>query len=124
MPLRPLSYLDFDRSDDEDGHASYDAMAAVDERRLGALQAEVARVLAWAHEHFGPPAPFEEGGEWDCALAGVRELATPLTVAYRERSSTVELQDAGAGSTRVTLTLTLTGTPAFCVAFDAAFAGA
>jgi hypothetical protein len=124
MSLHRLSYLDFDRSDDDAGHGSFDAMAAVDERRLPALQAELALVLAWAHERFGAPAPLEEGGEWDCELAGVRELATPLTLAYLERSDTLELRDAGAGSTRVTLTLTLTGTAAFCAAFDAAFAGA
>ncbi|MDB5956897.1 hypothetical protein [Ramlibacter sp.] len=124
MSLQPLSYLEFDHSDDEEGHGSFDAMAAVDEPRLPALQAEIARVLAWAHALFGAPAHLDEGGEWDCHLDGVRELSTPLAVRYDEAGATIELRDAGTGSPRVTLTLTLTGTAAFCAAFSAAFAGA
>ena len=122
MPLQPLSYLEFDHSDDADGRGSFDAMAAVDERRLPQLQAEVARVLAWAHGLFGPPAPLDEGGEWDCQLGGVREVSTPLAVRHDEAGGTIELREAGPGNPRVTLTLTVSGTAAFCAAFRAAFA--
>jgi len=122
MPLQPLSYLEFDHSDDEDGHGSFDAMAAVDERRLTELQAEIASVLGWAHGLFGPAAPLEEGGEWDYQLGGVREVSTPLAVRHDEAAATIELSEAGPGHPRVTLTLTLTGTAAFCAAFRAAFA--
>jgi hypothetical protein len=121
MSAPPLSYLEFDHSDDDEGHGSFDAMAAVDERRLPALQAEIVRVLAWALERFGAPAPLEEGGEWDCALGGVREVATPLSVHWDERAGTLALREAGAGNPRVTLTLTVAGTSAFCDAFREAF---
>ena len=121
MSLPPLEYLEFDHSDDDEGHGSFDAMAAVDERRLPALQAEIARVLAWARGRFGPPAPLEEGGEWDCALGGTREVATPLAVDWDERAGTLALRESDAGSPRVTLTLTLSGTAAFCEAFRAGF---
>src|ERR1700749_2299911 len=123
MSPRQLSYLEFDPTDDADGHGTFDAMAAVDERRLPALQAEIACVLAWAHERFGAPAPLDEGGEWDCELGGVRELAAPLAVRYDEASAALDIRASGAGSPRVTLTVTLTGTPAFCDAFRAAFGG-
>src|SRR5689334_18145966 len=124
MSAPPLSYLEFDHSDDEEGHGSFDAMAAVDERRLPALQAEIVRVLAWARGRFGAPAPLEEGGEWDCALGGTREVATPLAVHWDERAGTLELRACGDAAPRVTLTLTLVGTAAFCDAFRAAFGAA
>jgi hypothetical protein len=86
------------------------------------LLGEIAHVLGWAQGHFGPPAPLEEGGEWDCQLGGVREVSTPLAVRHDEAAGMVELRDAGAGTPRVTLTLTITGTAAFCAAFGTAFA--
>lgn len=116
-----LAYLDFDYSEDAEGHGSFDAMAAAAPAQFDALQAEVVRVLDWAQRHFGPPAPLEEGGEWDVELQGVRELATPLAVRYRAGQG-LELQDAGRAAQRTTLTLTLVGTPAFCDALRQAFA--
>lgn len=115
-----LDYLDFDYSEDENGHGSYDAMAAVQPARLAALEAEVLRVLDWAHERFGAPRPLEDGGEWDCELQGVRERAT--TLAVRHARGSLQLQDAGTASERITLSLTLTGTGAFCDALREAFA--
>lgn len=115
-----LAYLDFDYSEDAEGHGSFDAMAAAAPAQLDALQAEVARVLDWAQRTFGAPAPLEEGGEWDAELQGVRELATPLAVHHRAGRGLV-LEDAGAAAQRVTLTVTLVGTPAFCDAFREAF---
>lgn len=116
-----FAYLDFDYSEDAEGHGSFDAMAAAAPAQFGALQAEVVRVLDWARRHFGPPAPLEEGGEWDVELQGVRELATPLAVRYRAGQG-LELQDAGDAAQRTTLTLTLVGTAAFCGALRQAFA--
>ena len=121
MPTQSLDYLLFDATEDEEGHGSFDAMAAVEERRWPALQAEVARVLGWAHAGFGPPSPLDEGGEWDCELAGVRELTTPLAVHWVEGSPALELQEEGEGRARITLTVTLTGTPGFCDAFRREF---
>jgi hypothetical protein len=121
MQQEPLAYLDFDYSDDEEGHGTFDAMAAADPRALAALQSEVVRVLAWAHAGFGSPAPLEEGGEWDCQLAGVRELTAPLSVQYDPAAGALALNESGPALARVTLTLTLTGTPTFCAALRTAF---
>jgi hypothetical protein len=114
-----LDYLDFDFSGDAHGHGSFDAMAAVAPAQLPALQAEVARVLGWAERAFGPAAALDEGGDWDFELQGTRETSVPLQVRYG--SGGLSLHDAGPGAPRVTLSLTLTGTPDFCAALRNAF---
>jgi hypothetical protein len=116
----PLAYLDFEASEDEQGHCSFDAMAAVGVAQVPLLQAEIARVLDWAHANFGAPAPLDEAGVWDHELQGVRELVTPVHVSHSAGAGVV-LQDAAQAQERVTLSLTLTGTTAFCDAFRQAF---
>jgi hypothetical protein len=120
MTAATLHYLDFDCTEDEHGHGSFDAMAAAAPAQLPRLQAEIARVLDWAHARFGPPRPLEEGGDWDCELQGLREVATSLQVRHRPGSG-LEIQPGTTGEPRVTLTLTLTGTAAFCAALREAF---
>ncbi|HSI52370.1 MAG TPA: hypothetical protein VK981_00290 [Ramlibacter sp.] len=92
MPA-PLLYLDFDFSDEEDGRGSFDAMASVTPDRLPALQAEIDAVLAWATAAFGPGAADDEG-EWGHDVQSVDEPGS-----------------------RTTVTLTISGSPAFCDAF-------
>lgn len=116
-----LHYLDFDFSEDEEGHGSFDAMASAAPAQLQALQAELQRVLAWAHRTFGPPAPLEEGGEWDYELQGVQEVPAPLDVRYDAASDRIALQPGPPGTPRITLSLTLTGRQPFCDAFRAEF---
>lgn len=123
MTARPLAYLDFDYSEDAHGHGSFDAMAAAAPSQLPALLAEVARVLDWAHAQFGAPAALDEGGEWDCELQGVREVATTLQVRHVPGAG-LDLQPGATGEPRVTVSVTLTGTPAFCAALREAFAPA
>lgn len=119
-----LEYLVFDESGDEEGHGSFDAMAGVPLERLPALQAEVLRVLQWAEAQFpGGRAPLEEGGEWDCELQGVREVATTLDVEVTADGTALHLQPQPASTTRITLSLTLVGSESFCEAFRAAFGG-
>jgi hypothetical protein len=115
-----LLFLEFDASEDDQGHCSFDAMASAAPAQLAALQAEVVRVLDWARARFGAPAPLEEGGEWDLELQGVRELATTLRV-RQVPGLGLELQDEGTAAPRITLSITLTGTAAFGDAFRAAF---
>ena len=115
-----LRYLDFDLSSDDAGHGSFDAMASVAPGQFPAVQAEVVRVLDWAERAFGPAAALEEGGEWDYELQGTRETTTPLRVLYAARS--LDLRDAGPSIPRLTLSFTVTGTPAFCDALRVAFA--
>jgi len=109
-----LDYLHFDFSGDDEGHGSFDAMAAAAPAQLPALQAELVGVLDWAEREFGPAAPLDEGGEWDYELQGVREASTPLRVLYA--AGGLQLHDAGPAVPRVTLSLTLTGTARFCAA--------
>lgn len=117
-----LHYLDFDSSgDDDQGQGSFEAMAGAAPHQWPALEAEVRQVLDWAHAAFGPAAAIEDGGEWDYALHGVREVATPLQVHYRAGADRLALEPGAADPPRVTLTLTLTGTPAFCAALREAF---
>ena len=119
MNTMELHWLDFDASEDEDGNGSFDAMAAAEPAQLPALQAEIVRVLQWAEAEFGSPAPLDEGGAWDCELQGVREVATTLAVDYA--AGQLRLREGATGAPRVTLSITLTGTPAFCEAFRQAF---
>lgn len=116
-----LSYLDFEFSEDAEGHGSFDAMASAAPDQVAALQAEVARVLAWAHRIFGKPAPLEEGGEWDFELQGVQEVPTTLDVWFDADEGRVGLRPGQAGAPRITLSLTLGGSPAFCAAFRREF---
>ena len=115
-----LHYLDFDFSGDAEGHGSFDAMASAHPDQLPALQAELVRVLDWAERSFGPAAPLDEGGEWDYELQGQREASTRLDVRYA--TGRLELRESGAAVPRVTLSLTLSGSAAFCEALRRAFA--
>jgi hypothetical protein len=117
-----LHYLDFDYSEDAEGAGSFDAMASALPAQLPALQAEVARVLDWAHRDYaGTRGPLDEGGDWDYELQGVQEASTTLQVRYDAEEGSLHTQPAGTESLRVTLSLTLSGTPDFCQAFRAAF---
>lgn len=117
-----LNYLDFDFSEDAQGQGSFDAMASATPAQLPALQAEVLRVLDWAHRDFGGVrGPLDEGGDWDCELQGVQETATTLDLQYDAQARRLLLQPGATGAPRVTLSLTLSGTPAFCAAFREKF---
>ncbi len=118
-----LDYLDFDYTEDEDGHGSFDAMAGVAPAQWPALLAEVQQVLAWAHCEFpGARGALEEGGQWDFELQGVREVPTPLDLRFDEGTGQVKASQGTPGQPRLTLSLTLSGTPAFCAALREAFA--
>jgi len=116
----PLAFLDFDYTEDDQGHGSFDAMAAVAPAQWRALHDEVVAVLDWAQAGFGAPGPVGEGAEWDLELQGVREVATTLVVGYAPGAG-LRLQDGPTGAPRTTLSVTLSGTPAFCEAFRQAF---
>lgn len=117
----PLAYLDFDYSETDAGQGTFDAMAAVAPSGLSALEAELLRVLDWAAQAFGPPLPLEEGGEWDVELQGVREVATTLEVQWTPGAATLAWRSGASGAPRTTVSVTLTGSAAFCEAFRQAF---
>ena len=94
-----LRWLDFDYSEGNDGTGVFDAMASVDPGHAAAVQAEIDAVLAWAESAFaGRRAPVEEGGDWDA-----------------------EFQVQDEPGPRRCLTLTLSGTEAFCQALRERF---
>ena len=114
-----LEYLIFDFSDEESGSGSFDAMASVLPERVPALMAEVEAVLRWAHHAFGAPAASDGDGSWDFALHGTAEADKPWTIGYDAQRAQVSFAQPAGG--RTTLTLTLSGSAAFCEAFREAF---
>lgn len=120
VPMQ-LQYLDFDFSDEESGRGSFDAMASVVPARLPAPLDEIAAVLRWANETFGAAGALQDEGEWDYELQALAEPATPLQIAYDESAGALSLGPAADASSRITLTLTLSGSPGFCDAFRASF---
>ena len=118
-----LNYLDFDYSEDYEGTGTFDAMAAVSPAQLPAVQAEIAEVLAWAHAHFpGACGPADEGGEWDYDLSAVQEVATPLALEFDAASGRIATHPGVPGVPRTTVTLSVSGSSAFCAALREAFA--
>ena len=92
-----LQFLEFDFSEDPEGRGTFDAMASVRPAQLAAVRAEIAEVLDWAETAFaGQRAPLDEGGEWDFDL--------------QERAD-------GASPPWHVLTLSISGSAAFCAAF-------
>ncbi len=117
-----LQYLDFDYSEDALGYGAFEAMATVPSARLSALQTEIVRVLAWAHEAFpGEQGPLEEGGVWDYLLEGQREWSEPQAMAYDRLTQRISSQPGPVGEPRHTVTLSLSGNAQFCDAFRDAF---
>jgi hypothetical protein len=117
-----LSYLDFDYSEDYQGAGTFDAMASVTQAQWPALQGQVAQVLAWCVQQFPDGlSPLEEGGEWHYDLQGTEEVTTPLALEFDPASQRIERHAGTAAAPRITVTLSLSGSPQFCEAFRSAF---
>jgi len=97
--MTELRYLDFDYSEDTEGHGTFDAMASTVPARTHEVLAEIAQVLAWADATF-PDArgALDDGSAWDFDLQQTREAP--------------ELD---------TVTFSISGTPDFCAALRAHF---
>jgi hypothetical protein len=118
-----LHYLDFDFSDEESGRGSFDAMASVPAERLPALLAEVAAVTDWCASTFGAPArgdAQDDAADWDFDIQAATDAGSPLHAARDERGGAIVLSP-DSGRSRVVLTLTLSGSAAFCAAFRQGF---
>lgn len=113
-----LDYLLFDRSDEDGGAGSFDALASVLPDRLPALLREVEAVLQWAHRAFGAPGAADAGG-WDFDLQATGPQGEPLHVAYDAVRARATVDPAG--KQRVALSLTVSGPAGFCEAFGQAF---
>jgi hypothetical protein len=117
-----LNYLDFDYSEDADGTGSFDAMASVSPAQTPALHAEICAVLAWAHQHWPASCgPLEEGGVWQYDLSGVQEVSTSLGLTFDETVGQLHTALGSASPPRTTITLTVSGSAAFCGALRNAF---
>lgn len=115
-----LDYLDFDYSEDDEGTATWDALASVAAERLPALTAEVEQLLGWAHRAFaGRRGPIEEGGDWDYDLHAQRDDGSPVGVHFDAASGRLQL--AAAPGQRTTLGLTLSASAAFSEALRSRF---
>ncbi|HET8746594.1 MAG TPA: hypothetical protein VFM98_13385 [Ramlibacter sp.] len=114
-----LEYLLFDASEEDSGACSFDAMASVLPPRLTPLLQEVAAVLGWAYRAFGAPSNGGDEGEWDFELQASDEHDAALEIACDVARAQVSLPRTPAG--RVTLALTVSGSPAFAEAFRDAF---
>lgn len=113
-----LAYLDFDYSEDGHGLGTFEALASIWPEQVAAVHAEMARVLDWAHGVYpGRRGQADEGGDWDYDLHGMLEFTAPETILYDERSRKFSVQAGPAGKPRHTLTLSLSGTAEFCLAF-------
>lgn len=117
----PLDYLDFDYSEDDEGTASWDALASVAAERLPALTAEVEQLLRWAsHAFAGRRGPIEEGGDWDYDLHAHQDDGQPLAIDFDATSA--RLQHAPATGQRIELGLTLSASAAFSQALRQRYA--
>lgn len=117
-----FDYLDFDYSEDDEGTASWDALASVTPERLPALTAEVEQLLRWAGRAFaGRRGPIEEGGDWDFDLHAQQDDGTPLRVHYDDATGRLQLAAADTSGQRTTLSLTLSASAAFSEALRSRF---
>ena len=108
-----LDWLDFDCSEDTDEAVTFDAMASVWPEQLPLALAEVAMVLRWARQHFGPERPMDEGGEWDVDLQAWCES---LPVDLQAPGLLTSGEASGQERVRRTITLSLSGGAAFAEA--------
>jgi hypothetical protein len=112
-----LEFLEFDCSEDSEGVVCWDALAQPAARHTSALLQEVTQLLAWAHR-FGPqaPGPLEDGADWDFDLR-IRGGDAPLQAHWNNASQTLALSPSPSSSDEITLSLSISGTPAFAQAF-------
>jgi hypothetical protein len=117
-----LKYLDFEYSEDTEGLGTFEAMASTGAAQVALVRDEVAQVLAWAFEHFADGrGPLDEGFEWDYDLQSLQEWSQPEPLQYDPRTQKVTALIGLPGQPRHTVTLSLTGSEAFCAAFTQQF---
>lgn len=113
-----LQFLDFDYSEDDEGTATWDALAYVQAQRLPALLQEVCTVLGWAHAEFGTVrGPVELGGLWDYDLQCECVGAPLQALRYDAGSGLLEPMPHLAAGASLTLALSISAGEAFSKAF-------
>lgn len=66
--MTPLQFLLFEASEGSDDSGLFEAMATVAPQQAPAVEAEIARVLAWAASAFPARGALEDGGDWEVDL--------------------------------------------------------
>ena len=113
-----LHFLDFDYSEDAEGTATWDAIAAIPAARMSELEHEIISVLAWAHAEYGElRGPLESGGLWDYDLQCERDGLPLLALGFDIHERQIHPRPQSQPQAWVTLTLSLSGGPAFAAAF-------
>ena len=109
-----LDYLDFDYSEDDEGNATWDAMASVPAARWPALLQEVSSVLRWACADYpGRWGALDEGASWDWDLSAQDDdHGSALKMHWDAPNLALHAAAPQAGGYG-TLTLTLSGTADF-----------
>lgn len=117
-----LDYLIFDYSEDDEGTATWDAMATVRAERLPALEQEVLQVLCWAERQFPQQrGAIDEGAAWDFDLSASDGAGHAIALDADLHASALRHPPV-ASDALLTLTLTLTGRSSFAEAFVQHFA--
>lgn len=117
-----LSYLLFDATDEESGACAFDSMASALPDSVPALLAEVQSVLTWSTHLFGPPSSASDQGDaddWMFDLQATDSAGAPLAITWDAQRAQVLLP--AVVKERITLTLTVSGHPAFADAFRQEF---
>jgi len=104
-----LQFLDFDQSDDAHGTLGWDALASPAPAHNAALLGEVADLLERLHAQHGQPGPLDEGHLWDCDLQVQHEDGATLAWHWHEHRVQWAWPKNTRPTTRITLSLSLTG---------------
>ena len=117
-----LRYLAFDYTDASDGIAAFEALASLHRTSLPLSASEVMAVVEWATQTFpNARGPLDEGSDWDCALQATPALLALLPPEEQAQATECEPEYGPQGQEWHTLSLTLTGGPAFADAFRERF---
>jgi hypothetical protein len=120
-----LQLLDFDCSEDAEGVVCWDALAQPAQTYHTKLLAEVSEVLTWCHQFDAQgPGPLEDGASWDfdlhVTLHGNNDPALQTAIQFDPFTGHVHLHPEAAQQV-MTLSLSISGSPAFSLAFREQF---
>lgn len=110
-------FLEFDCSEDSQGVVCWDALAQPAARHTPALLQEVTRLLRWTHRlGLQGPGPLEDGADWDFDLQ-IHVDNAPLKALWQNADDALSLTPQPSPGTQITLSLSISGNPAFAQAF-------
>lgn len=114
-----LHYLDFDFSEDDLGHACWDALACVPPERWAALLEEVQGLLAWCERQGGMAGDLDAGFAWDFDLqASAEEDGHSTPIALTWASSVLQSQPPPNSGERYCLGLSISTAAAWTNTFE------